>query len=146
MNKSGPIVVVEDDVDDRYLMKLVLNDLKYSNEVLFFGDGDQALDYLRSSNTHPFLVLSDINLPRLNGFDLKKHIQTDKDLCQKCIPFIFYSTYVNEQAVDDAYKMSIQGFFRKPSNFEDLKATIRTIIEYWTKCYSPGNYVAEALE
>jgi CheY-like chemotaxis protein len=146
MNKSGPIIVIEDDVDDRYLMKMVLGELKYSNEVLFFGDGDQALEYLSNSNTSPFLVLSDINLPRLNGFDLKKHIQTNEDLSQKCIPFLFYSTDVNEQAVDDAYKMSIQGFFKKPSDFEELKATIRTIIEYWTKCYSPGHYVPETVE
>jgi CheY-like chemotaxis protein len=146
MNKKGPIVVVEDDVDDRYLMKLVLNDLKYSNEVLFFGDGDQALEYLRKDTSYPFLVLSDVNLPRVDGFELRRHIQTDKGLAQKCIPFLFYSTHVNEQAVKEAYEMSIQGFFQKPSDFEQLKATIKAIVDYWDKCYAPDNRAAAVPE
>jgi CheY-like chemotaxis protein len=140
MTKSGPIVVIEDDEDDRHILGEVFKTLNFANEIVFFEDGELALTYLQDANVYPFLILSDINLPRLNGFELKKMVQTNEGLSEKCIPYLFFSTSVDKRAVYDAYTMSVQGFFLKPPEYPKLVNTIRVIVEYWQECYSPSNF------
>lgn len=140
MNKQGPIIVIEDDADDRHLLEMVFRELNYVNEVVYFGDGASALEYLQADDVYPFIILSDINLPKLNGFELKKMVHTNEKLSAKCIPYLFFSTAVDKKAVYDAYTMSAQGFFLKPVNYEKLKHTINVMIMYWSECYAPNNY------
>jgi len=140
MNKKGPIVVVEDDLDDQMILSEVFKSLNYLNEIVFFEDGEQALNYLQKDGVYPFLILSDINLPKLDGFRLRQMVYTNDQLSKKCIPYLFFSTTASQKVVADAYTMSIQGFFIKPTKFDDMKDTIRIIIEYWQKCFSPNNY------
>jgi CheY-like chemotaxis protein len=143
MNKQGPIVVIEDDLDDQMLLTTVFKALDVRNEIVFFKDGEEALVYLRKPGVYPFIILSDINMPKLNGFELKQMVHTNEELSDKCIPYLFFTTAVNQKAVYDAYTMSAQGFFVKPSSFDELKATIRVMIEYWQRCYSPNNFAGQ---
>jgi CheY-like chemotaxis protein len=141
MNKNGPVVIIEDDVDDRLLLKEVFEELNYPNEVCFFETGDKALAYLADDSIYPFIILSDINLPRLNGFELRKMVHTNEGLAAKCIPYIFFSTSVDRKAVWDAYTLSVQGFFKKPDGYDQLKTMIAKIVEYWQECYSPNQFL-----
>lgn len=141
MNKNGPIIVIEDDADDRDLLAIIFKELNYPNEIAFFLDGEEALEYLKDERIYPFLILSDINLPKLNGFELRKMVHTNEGLSAKCIPYLFFSTSVDKKAVYDAYTMSVQGFFLKPNTYDHLKHTIQVIIQYWNECYSPNSYV-----
>lgn len=140
MNKGGPIIIIEDDKDDQDLLLHVFKELDYKNEIKFFGDGEQALDYLTDTSIEPFIIFSDINMPRLNGMELRAKVHENEDLRIKSIPYLFFSTSAEQQHVVDAYSKSIQGFFVKPSQFNELKQTIKTIVEYWQKCISP-NYI-----
>lgn len=143
MNKRGPIVIIEDDIDDQYILAKVLNELKYENKVIFFEDSIQALEYLTDSDIEPFLVLSDINMPKLNGMELREKIVNNEDLRLKSIPYLFFSTSAEQQDVIDAYSRSIQGFFVKANNYGKLKNTIEKIVAYWQECESP-NYIKNA--
>lgn len=140
MNKKGAIVIVEDDSDDRHFFTEVFTELNYKNEIIFFNDGQDALAYLTAKTTEPFIVFSDINMPKLNGIELRKQIHENEDIRIKTIPYLFFTTSAEQEAVIDAYSKSIQGFFVKPSTYEGLKNTIKTIVEYWQLCESP-NYV-----
>lgn len=140
MNKNGPIVIIEDDLDDQALLGEVFKELNYSNEIKFFTEGDKALEYLAEDNVHPFIVLSDINLPKHNGFVLRNIVQTSEPMSKKSIPYIFFSTSVNEAAVIEGYRLSAQGFFLKPQNYAHLLKTMRVIVDYWKECYSPSGY------
>lgn len=140
MNKNGPIVIIEDDEDDQEQLENVFRQLAYVNEVMFFADGEKALAYIRQENVFPFLILSDINLPKLNGLELKKKIHTDAQLQIKCIPYLFFTTSASKQSVIDAYSMSAQGFFIKETYEKELLLTMRTIVEYWKRCFSPNQY------
>ena len=71
MNKEGPIIIIEDDADDRFLLEEVFTSLDYLNKRIYFVDGQEALDYLLQMDSAPFLILSDINMPRLDGFELR---------------------------------------------------------------------------
>ena len=137
MNKKGPIIIIEDDLDDQELLTDVFKELAYKNEIIFFGDGEQALDFLIKTDIKPFIVFSDINMPKLNGVELREKVHNNEDLRVKSIPYLFFTTTAEQGHVIEAYSKSIQGFFIKPSSFPELKRTIKVIIEYWLECVSP---------
>ena len=140
MNKTGPVVIIEDDIDDQQILETIFQKLNYENEVVFFADGEKALAYIAREDVMPFLILSDINMPRLNGMELKMKIHTDAELQKKCIPYLFFTTSASKKAVMDAYSMSAQVFFIKETAMEDISLTIRAIMEYWRRCYSPSHF------
>jgi CheY-like chemotaxis protein len=140
MNKSGPIIVIEDDSDDQAILTDIFKELNFKNEIVFFDEGEKALDYLISTDTEPFLILSDINMPKLSGLELREVINTNEDLRIKCIPYLFFTTSAEQKYVVDAYSKSVQGFFIKPHTFEKLMYTIKVIVQYWQECESP-NYI-----
>lgn len=137
MNKNGPIIVIEDDADDQLLMNEIFKKLNYKNKIIYFSDGEHALAYLDSLEEKPFLILSDINMPKLDGFALRDKVQNNAGLHLKCIPYLFLTTGATTKIVVEAYSKSIQGFFVKPSDFDQLERTIRRIVEYWQDCLAP---------
>jgi CheY-like chemotaxis protein len=140
MNKSGPIIVIEDDIDDQEILIEIFENLGYKNKIIFFHDGNEALVYLNKSDVQPFLILSDINMPKLNGFELRNLVFTNEQLQTKCIPYLFFTTTANKKSVIDAYTMSVQGFFVKPNSIPALETTIRKIVEYWQECIAPNQF------
>jgi CheY-like chemotaxis protein len=140
VNKKGPIIVIEDDPDDQDFLTEIFEKLNYQNKVLFFFDGQEALDHINSSDELPFLILSDINMPKLNGFALREKLKTDSKLSNKCIPYLFFSTALNQKSVIDAYSQSVQGFFVKPNSMVELEKTISAIMEYWRRCAAPNDF------
>jgi CheY-like chemotaxis protein len=143
MNKRGPIVIIEDDIDDQDILAEIFKELNYDHKLIFFGDSVQALAYLTDTDIEPFLVLSDINMPKLNGMELRDKIHNNEDLRMKSIPYLFFSTSAEQKHVIDAYSRSVQGFFVKPNNYDKLKNTIIKIVAYWQECVSP-NYIKNA--
>ena len=138
MNRNGPIIVIEDDLDDQIFLKSVFTKLNYPNEVLFFIDGEQALEYLDKPAILPFIILSDIDLPKLSGFDLREKLKTDADLSIRCIPDLFFSKTAEQKAVIEAYSVSAQGFFIKQTEISKLEKMISVIMEYWKICTTPA--------
>jgi CheY-like chemotaxis protein len=114
--------------------------LTVKTQVIFFSDGEQALKYLTESEVEPFIIFSDINMPKLSGMELRAKIHENEDLRLKSIPYLFFSTSAEQSHVVDAYSKSIQGFFIKPTNFSEIKQTVKTIVDYWSTCVSP-NYI-----
>ena len=140
MNKGGPIIIIEDDLDDQEILTDIFKELNYKNEIIFFAEGEKALEYLKSTSIKPFIIFSDINMPKLNGLQLREKIHENEDLRLKSIPYLFFSTSAEQSYVVDAYSKSIQGFFVKPTSYNEIKETIKTIVSYWQACVSP-NYI-----
>ena len=137
MNKKGPIVFIEDDIDDQDILTDVFKDLDFPNEIIFFTEGEKALKYLTETKIKPFIIFSDINMPKLNGIELRDKLRENKELEIKSIPYLFFTTSAEQKHVIDAYSKSIQGFFVKPKSYKEIKEVLKTIIEYWQKCVSP---------
>lgn len=140
MNKTGPIIVIEDDVDDQEVLVEIFKKLGYENKIVYFLDGNEALEFLNQTDIQPFLILSDINMPRINGFELRNKVFTNEQLQTKCIPYLFFTTGATKKSVLDAYALSVQGFFLKPNTMEALERTIKKIVEYWQECIAPSQY------
>lgn len=139
-NKNGPIIIIEDDADDQDALTEIFKKLNYPNKILFFFDGQKALDFINDSDDSPFLILSDINMPKLNGFALREKLKTDAKLSIKCIPYLFFSTAANQKSVIEAYSLSVQGFFLKQNSMGELENTIFAIVEYWRRCAAPNDF------
>ena len=137
MSKQGPILIIEDDRDDRYLLQEVFDSLNIKNELKFFENGNHALEYLKTTNDKPFIILSDVNLPGMNGPDLKRSINENDRLRRKSIPFVFLTTTADPKAVEQAYDLLVQGYFQKANKIADLKNMVKMIIDYWMNCKSP---------
>lgn len=140
MNKSGPIIVIEDDIDDQEMLQSIFDKLDYHNKIIYFTDGNLALDYLNDTDVQPFLILSDVNMPKIDGFTLRNKVFMNEQLQTKCIPYLFFTTTASKKAVMDAYSLSVQGFFVKPNSVAALEATIKKIVEYWQECIAPNEY------
>jgi CheY-like chemotaxis protein len=137
MNKNGPIVIIEDDSDDQEVLVDIFKNLNYKKDIIYFSDGEEALRYLIKTDVKPFLILSDINMPKLSGFELKEKININEHLNLKCIPYLFFTTASSKKSIIDAYSQSVQGFFVKPNDFDKLQNTIKKIVEYWQECEAP---------
>jgi CheY-like chemotaxis protein len=143
VNKNGPVIIIEDDLDDQFFLTEIFQKLNYPNQILFFADGHQALDHIDTTLDLPFLILSDINMPKLNGFALREKLKTDERLSNKCIPYLFFSTAVNQKSVIEAYSQSVQGFFVKQNTMCELEKTVSVIMEYWRRCAAPNDFPEE---
>jgi CheY-like chemotaxis protein len=138
--KSGPIILIDDDGDDKDVFQDILKDLKVSNPVIWFQNCDDAFSYLKTTSDQPFIIFCDLNLPGLPGIECKRQIDEDKELRKKSIPFVFCSTTVDQKTVNEAYtQMTVQGFFQKKNTYSELKETIRLIVAYWEECKHPNS-------
>lgn len=139
MLSDGPIILIEDDIDDQEIFQDVLNELGILNELKIFPGGHAALQYLRAKSEMPFIIFCDINMPHLNGLEVRNQMEEDAELKHKCIPFVFFTTSASKDTVREAYSLNVQGFFTKPSSITEMKDLINEILIYWRKCNHPNN-------
>ena len=137
MTKSGPVIIIEDDEDDIIIMREALTELDLNNEVIFFKNGQLALEYLKREDVEPFIIICDINMPVMDGITLKREIQKDAHLRLKCVPYLFFTTSANRYDVLEAYANSVQGFFIKPHSIHGLRKILKDIIGYWQHSEAP---------
>src|SRR5688572_10700080 len=140
---SGPIINIDDDEDDHEIIIAVCEKLGLSKYLKCFRDGDEALNYLKISHEYPAIILCDVNMPRITGFQLRKTINANNLLRERSVPFIFYSTAADLSQVREAYNMTVQGFFLKGSTFEEAERTLKIILDYWCLCKHPNSVVAK---
>lgn len=97
-------------------------------------DGQEALDFLEQKGLHsgaprPDLVLMDLNLPKLHGFDLLTRIKANDRL--KNIPIVILTSSQNEEDIQKAYELQANCYLLKPSKLEDFFQIIRGVEEFW---------------
>jgi response regulator RpfG family c-di-GMP phosphodiesterase len=74
----------------------------------------------------------------VNGKELRQQIHENEYIRYKSIPYLFFTISTEQESVIVAYSKSIQGFFIKPSSFDELKSTVKIIVEYWQKGACPN--------
>ena len=139
MSIAGPIVCIEDDIDDQHLMNLAFTELRVTNELCFFDNGEKALQFLKTTPQKPFLILCDLNMPGISGLELRKLLNENEYLRKKSIPFLFVTTGASPRAVEVAYDETVQGFFKKADTYAGIKEQLRLIVDYWRSCLHPNS-------
>lgn len=136
MIKTVPILMADDDPDDRMLAKDALLENKLSNDLYFVEDGEQLLDYLYHKGKYneknapkPGLILLDLNMPKMDGREALEHIKSNAEF--KRIPIVVLTTSRAEPDVIRSYDLGVNSFISKPVTFDELVDVTRRIGEYW---------------
>ena len=137
MRKSLPIVVAEDDPDDRLLIKDAFEENSVSNPLVFVNDGEQLMDYLHrrgayehlQGNLLPGIILLDLNMPKKDGRTALKEIKADESF--QCIPVVVLTTSNVDEDIERTYHLGVNSFITKPLTFEGLCDVVRTLTHYW---------------
>ena len=72
--------------------------------------------------------LADINMPEINGFELREEILADTVINVKCVPYIFLSTSKTPENVLNAYNWHVQGYLKKEHDFLTFKMLFKTLL------------------
>lgn len=128
------ILLVEDNEGDIVLTTEALEEGKIANSISIVRDGWEAIQYLDQKEgyedaTRPDLVLLDINLPKVNGHEVLKHIKTSAEL--KRIPVIMLTTSSDQVDIQKSYGNHSNCYITKPVDVDDFMDVISTIEDFW---------------
>src|SRR5215210_7672882 len=135
---THPIFIVDDDTDDEDIIRDAMKELGMGNQLKFFHTAEELLNELNHNPVIPFLIICDINLPGMDGFQLREQVLKE-GTSGKSVPYIFWSTTASEVQIKKAYDLSAHGFFLKGKTYKDLKEGLNEIIKYWTLSQTPSN-------
>lgn len=121
--KSGKVLVVDDMVGMRLIVKDMLEEMGFSS-FEEAEDGQSALEVLRKEKVD--LVVSDFNMTPRTGLELLREIKADPSLRE--IPFILVTSETEVQIATDARELGVHAFMKKPIHFNAFKEHIETII------------------
>ena len=113
------VIVIEDETELRQLMVDELEDA--GHETLEAADGVDGLSTILKEN--PDVIISDIGMPRMNGFELKEKLQTLPD--HRPTPFLFLSALAFQQAIDKGLAIGADHYLTKPVDFDDLLSRVK---------------------
>lgn len=133
MENLKNILLIDDDKDDMELFVEILRQFNFRHQLHWCSRPLDALPYLRSLQ-HPTFVFCDINMPTVNGFELKEMINSEKQLLQKCLPFIFLSTSVNHSYQFRAYELGAHGYLVKGKDYTEFVTDFKKVFDYWRIC------------
>jgi CheY-like chemotaxis protein len=124
------ILLIEDDPGDIMLTREAFTDHKLRNRLVVFGDGRQALAYLRREGAHadaarPDLILLDLNLPGLDGRDLLTALTTEPALSD--IPVVVLTNSLAERDILRARQLQVADYVCKPVDFARLVDVVKRI-------------------
>lgn len=136
MNDS-PIFIVDDDIEDAELLQQAWSELNLPNKLHFFKSAEQVIHQLETESTSPFLIISEINLPKISGLELKKYLLEHPQINFKSIPFVFLSGEPSQKQIEQAYTFCTNGVFKKADSFSKMKQQLIDIAKYWSESLVP---------
>jgi two-component system, response regulator len=131
------ILLVEDNPDDEALTLRALKKNNIKNEVVVAHDGIEALDYLfgtgayagRDLNHMPQVVLLDLKLPKLDGFEVLRRLRASEPT--KFLPVVILTTSNEDRDRIKGYGLGANSFVRKPVEFDRFIEAVRQLGLYW---------------
>ncbi len=131
MRGTKPILLMEDDQVDVMSVSRVFKELKVMNPLQVVGNGEEGLRYLYDDDKpKPCLILLDLNMPKMNGFEVLKVIKTDEEL--RRIPVIVLTSSRGDEDVMESYRHGVVGYIVKPADYPQFIEAVRAIDLYWT--------------
>ncbi|MDT8421886.1 MAG: response regulator [Desulfuromonadales bacterium] len=136
--KEQPILLVEDNPKDVILTLRALNKSNLVNEIVVARNGIEALDYLfatgkyagRNVNELPAVVLLDLKLPKVDGFEVLRRIRAD--VRTRLLPVVVITSSSEEKDLNACYELGANNYITKPVAFSDFSTVISSIGCYWT--------------
>src|SRR3972149_1654082 len=134
---APPILLVEDNPDHAELTTRALQRGKLANRIHWVKDGEEALHYLfhegaysnGASAPKPGLMLLDIRLPKVDGFEVLRRVKADPGLCS--VPVVMLTTSDRGEEVAEAYRLGANSYITKRLRCAELTQKIAAVEIYW---------------
>ena len=131
------ILLVEDNPDDEALTLRALKKNNLANGVVVARDGAEAVDFLFGTGAHagrdvgdlPEIVLLDLKLPKLDGFEVLRRIRANEHT--KTLPVVILTSSKEERDIAQGYRDGCNSYVRKPVNFDEFVDAARQLGMYW---------------
>ena len=129
------VLLVDDDDGDAKSVQRAFRSARIANPIVRAIDGIDALNILRGTDgktklAPPYLLLVDLNMPRMNGIEFLRVVKADAALCS--IPVIVLTTSREESDRVETFQLSVAGYMIKPADYRQFVEVVRTIDLYWT--------------
>lgn len=140
MAKEMNIFLVEDNDLDVEMLERGLRKLGASGTLVRAADGLDALDILKRdiaapSIPRPYVILLDVNMPRMNGHEFLAALRDDSDLGDARV--YMFTTSDSERDIRQAYRNHANGYIVKPHSLKELGGVLQTLREFWAICEDP---------
>jgi CheY-like chemotaxis protein len=143
MHRPMTILLAEDNEDDILLMQRAFQKIDAKPAIQVVRNGEEAIRYLegegefadRKSFPFPALIISDLNMPRKDGFDLIKWLRAHPECF--VIPIVVLTTSEPDGRIREAYRLGANACMRRPSTFDELLKLLRITTEFWQWCDHP---------
>lgn len=127
------ILLVEDNLDDVELALLALQASGMESEAVVARDGQEALDYLQrtahGSGAKPEVILLDLKLPRIDGFEVLKRVRANP--ATRYLPIVILSSSREERDLITCYELGANSYIQKSLDFSIFSESVRQIGKYW---------------
>jgi len=132
------VLLVEDNISDAELTIRELKKHHMANHLVHVKNGVEALDFIfaegmyqgtREVNQPPKLILLDIHMPKVNGFEVLQRIKTDSST--RMIPVVILTSSKEHPDIEKCYALGANSYIVKPVNFESFATAIKNLGFYW---------------
>jgi CheY-like chemotaxis protein len=135
--KYFTVLLVEDDLNDIFLVKRAFKMARLETPLQVVTDGEEAIAYLRGEGRYadrelhpmPKLIVMDIKMPRKTGFEVLEWIKGDGPL--RRIPIVIVSSSDRPEDINRAYELGANAYMVKPVNFRAVEHLFESITQYW---------------
>lgn len=132
--KKWKVMLVDDDENDRLTFQRLLKSEGIDVELIMARDGREALDQLFSDRflqfqDKPDLILLDLNMGILDGFETLKILKTSEST--RSIPVVVLTTSSNKRDIEASYALGANSYIVKPTSLDDFSKIIRGLKSYW---------------
>ena len=132
MSKKQVILIVDDDLDDREIMRdAFMTNHKNHREYVFIENGDLLLQYLEDGDgsAPPALIMLDLNMPGKDGREALKDIKASERF--RHIPTVVFTTSSSQKDMQVSYDLGANCFITKPDTFNKLLEITNSITQLW---------------
>ncbi|GAB4023421.1 response regulator [Spirosoma migulaei] len=129
MKTTFNVLIVDDDEDDQYLIKAAFERDSHHYNLQFAADGTDVLENIEGPQFLPDLILLDLNMPVINGFEVLKHLKNSP--LYRHVPVVVLTTSDDEDDINRAYQLGANTFLTKPINHQALVDLAEQIRLYW---------------
>jgi DNA-binding response OmpR family regulator len=137
MEESPTILLVEDDINDLFLIQRSMEKSRLANPVRVVRDGEEAVHYLAGEGAYadraaypvPFLVLLDLHLPKLNGFEVLRWVRSRSQYTKLRIAVLTSSS--DEHDYKQALELGADSYFVKPGSLDELVHLMLRLRGHW---------------
>jgi len=130
------ILLVEDNPDDEFLTRDALRTGGVSHDVVVVRDGAEAVEWIFAPETAtPDLVLLDLKLPKMSGFDVLERIRSNGST--RGLPVVILTSSSEVQDIQRSYGMGANSYVRKPVNFSEFVRAVQALGVYWLTVNEP---------